>query len=341
MVTQHFLHAIPIEILPESRLTFSRARLYEGVSIQKAVGSLARKVAHNGKYLSIQPGFLATHLIVIDESAYIAALDTKLALVGVQREKREQEFIDFDGICRHVLTAITLLGKCAWSVGGTHTFGLVSSDFPHPSGGYSHRPTQAVTATLRYRASADWFSDVRANDLRATCNALDCYYRDGSWWVDRLSVALGYVWSGLTAQHPELAFVAFCMALEAIASTSQNEITHILAERCAALSHPPGQARMNMYGQVKDLYALRSKIVHGRSAPKKGSISWESLAITAKKSWVPTSQVFLMLSVTTEVLNSVIARPRLLNILHVKRSEEKANVALNEYFLGLLLGGET
>lgn len=131
------------------------------------------------------------------------------------------------------------------------------------------------------------------------------------------------------------------MALEAIASTSQNEITHILAERCAVLVHLPGQERVEMYGEIKELYALRSRIVHGRSAPRKGPMNWETLAITAKKSLVPRSQVRRMLAVTLQILNSVLYRPRLLELLHVRRSEEKASKALDKYFLDLLMLGET
>jgi hypothetical protein len=317
-----------------------RARLVEGVSIQAATGPLARKVAARTKSLPVQPGFSPTHLIVIEQSLYLAALDKRLKDANLSRQKRDPEFIDVSGIGRQVLISVTLLGRCPWSVGGSHTFDYSDPDFPYSSAGYSHRPTESVAGLLRYMPSPELLADIKAKQLRDACNILDCYYRDGSWWVDRLSVALGYLWSGVTSQHPELALVAFCMALEALASTSQNEITHILAERCALLCHSPGPARMELYTQVKDLYALRSKIVHGRSAPRKGPINWETLAITAKRSIVPRTQVLRMLAVTTKVVVAVMSRPRLLDLLHVKRSEEKASEAMNEYFLYLLLCGE-
>lgn len=340
MATQRLLHVIPVEVQPRSRLKFVRARLFEGVSIQTATGPLARKVNTRTKSLPVQPGFLATHLIVIEQTAYLAALDHRLKAADAGREKHDLEIIDTGGICRQVLMSITLLSRCAWSVGGTHTFDNSDPGFPYSSAGYSHKPTESVAGLLRHLPSPELLSDITAKELRVSCQALDCYYRTGSWWVDRLSVALGYVWSGVTSQHPELAFVAFCMALESIASTAQNEITHILAERCSVLCHPPGQARLDFYAQVKDLYGLRSKIVHGRSAPRKGPINWETLAITAKMSLVPRSQVLRMLAVTTQVIVAVMSRPRLLEILHVKRSEEGASEAMHEYFLRLLLCGE-
>ena len=340
MATRRVRHVIPVEIQPSSRLKFERARLYEGVSIQLAKGPVARAVAKRTKSLPVQPGFLPTHLIVVEQNEYLKALDERLKLANTSRQKLDPEFVDVSGIYRQILVSVTLLGRCSWSVGGTHTFDHSDPGFPYSSAGYSHRPTESVGGLLRYMPTPDLFTDITSNALKETCRTLDCYYREGSWWVDRLSVALGYLWSGVTSQHPELSYVAFCMALEAIASTAQNEITHILAERCAVLCHPPGPGRVEFYTQVKDLYALRSKIVHGRSAPRKGSVNWETLAITAKRSIVPRSQVLRMFAVTTQVLVAVMSRPRLLEILHVRRSEEKASEALNEFFLALLLGGE-
>ena len=94
-----------------------------------------------------------------------------------------------------------------------------------------------------------------------------------------------------------------------------------------------------MYGEIKQLYKLRSKIVHGNAAPGKGTITRETLAITAKQSFVPRSQFFKLLSITIQVLNSVLACPKFLEFLHVKGNEEKQSEALDKYFLDLLLGG--
>ena len=340
MATQHLVHAIPVEIQPVVRLKFTRASLQSGVSLVQANGPLARNVVERTKALPVQPGFAPTHLIVVDQSEYLSELAARLAAEGIQRQEGPHNFLDLDGIARQVLVATTLIGHSIWRVGGSHTFDHSEPDFPYRTAGYAHRPTQGIEGLLRYADSPDWFSDIQARALRNTCEKLDCYYRDGSWWVDPLSVALGYFWTGLTSQHPELSFLALCMTLEAIASTSQNEITHILAERCAVLVHPPGQDRIDLYKEIKALYGLRSKIVHGRSAPRKGPVNWSTLAITAKKSVVPKQQTRRMLAVTILVLKSVLARSSLLELLRKRRSEEKTTEALNEYFLGLLLRGE-
>lgn len=340
MPTQRLIHTIPVAFQPKARLKFTRASLHAGVSIRKAEGPLARKIAERSKNLPVAPGFAPTHLIVIDQNAYFEGLNERLLASGSTRDKSEYSHIDLEGLKRQVLIALTLRSRCVWQVGGHHTFDYSDPDFPYRSAGYGHHETQRVLSLFSDSAPDGWFVDVRSAELRSACNQLDCYYRSGTWWVDRLSVALGYLWSGLTTSHPELSFLALCMALEAIGSTSHNEITHILAERCAVLTQASGKDRVLMYDEIKNLYALRSKIVHGRSAPRRGAMNWESLAITAKQSLVPRSALFRMLGVTIRVINAVLGRSELLDILHVRRSEEKATEALNEYFQSLLLARE-
>lgn len=337
MTTQRLVHVIPVEIQPAAQLKFSRVSLQEGVSLRRAVGPLARYVSKRAKSKSIRLSFTPTHLIVVDQSNYLISLDKRLAASGTSREKPTFEYVDISAIARQVLVAVTLLGRSVWKFGGCHTLDHSGPDFPYSSAGFSPQPMSEVGGPLRYHSTSNWFQEVRPQDLRLCCELLDRYYRHGSWWVDRLSVALGYFWSGLTCPHAELAFVAFCTSLEAIASTSQSEITHILAERCAVLVHPPGPERVEMYLQIKKIYDLRSKIVHGRSALRKGNINRETLAITAKRSQIPQSQVVKLLGITIQVIQSVLKSPKFLELLHVKRSEEELSKAVEQYFRNLLL----
>ena len=339
MATQSLLHVIPVAIQPAARLGLTRASLLSGVSLRRASGPLAREIKERSKSFPVKPNFIATHLIVVDQNAYFEGLDRRLATTGATRDKEAFAHVDLDGISRQVLIALTLCSRCVWEVGGHHTIDNSVPQRPSTTG-YSHRDTVQVSNLLRYSTPDGWFVDLHSRDLRVACELLDCYYRSGTWWSDRLSVALGHLWSALTTSHPELSFVALCMALEAIASTSQNEISHILAERCAVLVHAKGEARVQMYKEVKDLYKLRSKIVHGRSTPRKGLMNWESLAITAKISLVPRSSIFRMLAVAIQVINAALGHSSLLAILHVRRSEEKASAAVDEYFQNLLLRGE-
>jgi hypothetical protein len=55
----------------------------------------------------------------------------------------------------------------------------------------------------------------------------------------------------------------YCTAFEALASTDIQELSHKLAERIACLLEPAGEARMQLFRDVKAAYSLRSKVVHG------------------------------------------------------------------------------
>lgn len=57
----------------------------------------------------------------------------------------------------------------------------------------------------------------------------------------------------------------YCSGLEALVSTSQQELSHQVSERVAALLAPPGPDRISYFKLVKQAYGYRSKAVHGSS----------------------------------------------------------------------------
>jgi len=55
----------------------------------------------------------------------------------------------------------------------------------------------------------------------------------------------------------------YCSGLEALVSTSQQELSHQVSERVAVVLRPPGAERVEMYQLIKQAYGYRSKAVHG------------------------------------------------------------------------------
>lgn len=337
MATQRVIHVVPIRFLPTKRVMFTRALLLPGVTLHRYAGPLARDIKRRTEALSVEPGFFPTHLLSVNQTEYLLGLDTRLQAEGRTRPAGVPDRVDIAGLSRQVLVAATLLGQLTWSVGGYHAFDFSDGDFSYRTSGYSHTPTVEVWQGLQLGASGDWFSDVYAAPLRDMTLRLDRYYRSGIWWNDRLSIALGYLWSALTTSHPELSFAALCMALEAVATSSQTEVTHTLAERCALLCQTRGPGRLQAYTDIKQLYALRSKIVHGRSGPRKGPITYETLAITAKMSMVPLSQLHKLLSYVLAVIRGALKNKSLTAILHTKQSDDAESRAIDEFFQRQLL----
>ena len=343
MPVQRLIHTIPVAISPAKHISFGQATLLPGISIKAYSGRLAKKIdkmIKTGPFFHL--GFAPSHLVLIDETTYLKALDSRLITEGASPRPpppmSEHNFLDISAIKRQVLIATTLVGQLTWQVGGHYTFDNSDTHFPYRLNGYSPAPTVQVFMPLLQAAPHDWSNDIRTYSLRSTVSQLDCYYRTGSWWADRLSVALGYLWSTLTTTHIELSFVALCMALEAIATSANTEVTHILAERCALLARNTMPERQIAYTEIKKLYSTRSKIVHGRSAPKKGLMTWESLAITAKQSMVSLTDLFQLLSYVIDVINGALRSQELLKILHNTKLNIDAEVkAVDVYFLSLLL----
>ncbi|TVZ66168.1 HEPN domain-containing protein [Rhizobium mongolense] len=70
---------------------------------------------------------------------------------------------------------------------------------------------------------------------------------------------------GAARSIPDVALkiAQYCSGLEALVSTSQQELSHQVSERVAAVLHPPGDDRITTYKLVKQAYGFRSKAVHG------------------------------------------------------------------------------
>jgi hypothetical protein len=165
----------------------------------------------------------------------------------------------------------------------------------------------------------------------------DLHYRDGSWWWDRLSVALGYFWSAMTAHEGHLTFTALSMTLEAICNSGRSEITHQLAERCAILAAGKSRRRLEIFDLTKSLYKMRSEIVHGDPKIKNGPIASDSLFISARRILVPSEKLFQMLGLACDVVNGVLSHKEFSKILLTKQSEKAVQQQIDDFFRNALL----
>ena len=128
-------------------------------------------------------------------------------------------------------------------------------------------------------------ASFQEKNLQKVALKLDKYYRAGISTIDRISIALRHLSNALESQFYEQAFIDFTIALEAMVSTKSEEITHTLAERVAILLNSDADKPLDIYSNVRRVYGIRSKIVHGSVSPKKGIQTSESLYITSKGSF--------------------------------------------------------
>jgi len=81
----------------------------------------------------------------------------------------------------------------------------------------------------------------------------------------RLRQALISYSRALLTEDLEFAFLLYWQVLEALFSPGGTEVSHRICEIAAAVLHPFGSDRLEAYDQLRELYRIRSKIVHGES----------------------------------------------------------------------------
>lgn len=81
----------------------------------------------------------------------------------------------------------------------------------------------------------------------------------------RIKSAIEWSLDSLTAENETMAFLKACIGLEALLGESESggALTESLADRCAYLIATSIRSRKSIRDRFKDLYKVRSKIVHG------------------------------------------------------------------------------
>lgn len=72
-----------------------------------------------------------------------------------------------------------------------------------------------------------------------------------------------FIESARNSTDVALKIAEYCTALEALVSTSQQELSHQVSERVASILSGPGDQRISIFKLVKEGYGFRSKAVHG------------------------------------------------------------------------------
>jgi hypothetical protein len=157
---------------------------------------------------------------------------------------------------------------------------------------------QAMTQLLELQKISDWLAERRPSGLQ-----------------DRILSALQWAGRAAVEERREEAFLLYAIALEGLllGGKSRVELTERLAVRGAHLLSSDRQARGNVYEDLKELYSIRSKIVHSGS-----------------------------LEVTDDELDRIAAAVRgaLVTVLHMSPlSEMTKESELDDWFKDQLLGG--
>jgi hypothetical protein len=246
-------------LYPQQRLTISRCTIAPGVQIIRLSGRIERLILSCSKQWKLHEEFGVTHAILVDEESYLAALKKRLALEGSSLPNDTS--VESQAIARQAILSLVLSSRIGFTFrDAVWSFEIEdrNSRKPYVPSGWVNGPLYAMSQTMGWallRNTGDLQFDSRK--ARAICSALDRYFRSGIWWVDRISMALGYFWEALCTPFSQQSFLGLTNTLESLLSTKPIEITHTLAERIAVLIGKNQADRIQTYDRFKSLYNIR------------------------------------------------------------------------------------
>ena len=334
---------VPVYLEPHQRLGLTRCEVIPGVTLSKMPDNL-RSVLDDALSRTVPRLFRANYVILADVDKYAGALRRRIRASGDEVPappttdlslSPNQWLVSADDLTRQILVSLILLQRFRFIVGGLYDVELGRTGFRVQS--YVNRPIQEVSYVAARAIPLSLRETVDLRKLRRIALLLDPYYRGGLWQTDRMGVALSSLWTGICTPFPHHTFLSLTIVLEALLSDGGTEITHKLAERAAALVSRTRTQRPVVYGAVKALYNIRSKVVHGSAHFKKGVMNWDSFVVTAKMANVPVTKLGELGDLVSRLINAVLARPDLLAIIQKRRPEAKTTEALDEFFLHLTL----
>jgi hypothetical protein len=110
---------------------------------------------------------------------------------------------------------------------------------------------------------------------------------------NRVSNALRLYTSALDLNPSDVALVVFISVLEGLFSTATQELSYRLGLAVSWFLASAKDERLQLFGEVKDLYAIRSKIVHGNRITR----DEEQAAILLAENYVPRAEELVRRSI--------------------------------------------
>lgn len=327
-------HCVPIYLHAFNRIQFNQCTVIPGVTIKKFDGKVSQLIKkfseRQPQRLQVSPNFL----VFIDENKYFEKLSLRLAKEG--KSLPRHRYLESIPLAKQAIMALILAGRVSFSMHGV--FSLEKTGRQYRITSFSNTEYFNIhqgNASALLSKTGLW-PPIDPKAVAFYGKLLDRYYRSGTWWLDRYSMALAHFWTALCTQFPDQTLIGMTSTLECLLSTKNIEITHTLSERTALLLHKTPKDRVNKYYQVKNIYNMRSKLVHGKAFPKRGNVNIESLYISPKLINVPRSFLEDTVDLTVNILLKVINNKNLMSIIQKKGSEDKITTELDKYFISIL-----
>lgn len=87
--------------------------------------------------------------------------------------------------------------------------------------------------------------------------------------IQRITIGVLFLQTARSQSDLGIKISQYCSALEALFSSDNTELTHKLSERIAYFLEKDKNKRLLLFKQIKDIYTIRSQVVHGSAITKK------------------------------------------------------------------------
>lgn len=335
---------IPFYLPPGThRLGFQQVRLYPGVTFGPMPRDITNQLEQVPSLASKRLG--PSHFLFVSHKPYISAITEEIRAEGKLTSDLSDglinEFPTIYGfnLAKQFAVAILLSGCRAfefdnllairYAVAKTPRLQIISSAYGnYVASSFALREITNLTPTI----------PLSARVLAKQFGRINRYFRPGLWWNDRYAIALNSLLAAFSSHDQADSFIRLISVIESLISTQDTEITHLLAERCAVLLKRTSRDRLTVYDQVKDLYNIRSRIVHGSAHAKKGTINRESLHFSAIRTIVPQSKILALRDLVISVFNALLANKRIAGIIQSDRNnEDTTKKELNRTYTEMVL----
>ena len=333
---------VPKHLTPK-HLTPSRWELLPGVwfgKMPKVLKQAVKEVDSHTKPLGFDPNYV----IRIDEQIYTKGLGKRLqkegkTLPGIP-DGSHVVFSGSTNLAKHILISLILQQRFMFWLSKSYCFieNIHGSRKTYVDARTYMRRRTEVCYDPAYHLPRRKIERINRNKLKSTVKAFERYFSPYIFEIDRLSVALSNLWNALVSSDLAQTYVSLTIIFEALLSTRPYEITHMLSERAAILIGRSPTERIKIYEDVKELYRVRSKILHGGGVPKKGPLKrGDSLVVSTKFTTVPFAKLTRLADLSFRLIEAAINDPELMSIIHSNKAERGITDELHPYYTKKLL----
>lgn len=335
----HQVTYVPLRLSAKLNLPKRAWQLAPGLWIQRLSGKIKDDLIAEDSRIKPPSGINPNYTIKIDSIAYGDYVLAKLTKENktIPDYSKDFEYIGIEciNITKMILIALLLQNNLKFTFANGHGLRIKPSGICDNYFGYIHpHPREEMSNTWWLSRPSRPSNVISTKVLRKTLDSIEMYYRPLTWEVNRISTALCYFWSALIANEPNQLFTNLSILLECLLSTDTQELAHKISERAAIILGKNSEDRLAIYKDIKKIYSQRSQIVHGEGAPAKGRLLHpEIFMITPKYTFCPKSLMSKVISISIDLLNTLLKDDEYVKIVRSAKSEGVANGLLHNLFM--------